>query len=134
MCSVKSVLLLALFVTGCGGADAFHGPAVIDGSWAEDFTVAGSGMGMDLTSNGSIVSGSGGWQAEAGPAGGVTVTGTIVGMAVHLDLSLTQTTPQVGPTRIQHFDGLFTSPNTLQGSVTTDTPAQVLGHAGFHRA
>lgn len=134
MRSVKSVLLLALFSIGCGGADAFQGPATIDGIWAEDFTIAGSAMGMDLTSSGSIVSGSGEWRGEAGPSGGVAIRGTIDGILVHLDLTFTQILPQAGPTTTEHFDGRFTGLNALEGSVTTDTPGQPVGHTSFHRA
>lgn len=131
MRSVKSVLLLALFAMGCGGADAFEGPASIDGTWSEVFSIPGSGMDMVLTSNGSTVSGTGDFAGEAGPAGNVAVTGTIEGIAVHLDLTFTQELPQTGPTTLKHFDGQFTSPNTLKGSLTTD--GQPLGQTDFRR-
>ena len=130
MRSVKSVWLLALVVSACSDAAAFGS---ITGKWAEDFSIPGSSMGMDLTVSGSVVSGSGDWCGEAGPCGTLSVAGMIDGTAVHLDLSFTQTIPQPGPTRIQHFDGRLTSANALQGSITTDTPGQPAGHIGFHR-
>jgi hypothetical protein len=130
MRTVKSVLLLAMVLGACSDTAAFGS---IIGKWAEDFSIPGSSMGMDLTVSGSVVSGSGDWCGEAGPCGTVTVAGMFGGNAVHLDLTFTQTIPQPGATRIQHFDGRLTSPNALQGSITTDTPGQPAGHIGFHR-
>jgi hypothetical protein len=131
MRSVKSVWLLGLVVSACSSTVDFGS---IAGKWAEDFSVPGSSMGMDLTAYGSVVSGSGNWCGEAGPCGTIGVTGTIDGAAVHLDLSFTQTLPQPAPARIEHFDGRLTSPTGLQGSITSDTPGQPTGHIGFHRA
>ena len=130
--SVRSVWLLALFAIACSGAEPFVGPATVDGQWAEGFTIAGSGMGMTLSSTGSIVSGTGEYVGEAGPSGTVAVTGTINGIAVHLDLVFTQQLPRVGPGPIEHFDGQFTSANLLTGSLTIDTPGQV-GQISYHR-
>ncbi len=45
---VRSVFLLALFATGCSGADPFVGPATIDGKWAESFSIAGNFLNMEL--------------------------------------------------------------------------------------
>lgn len=84
MRSVKSVLLLALVVAGCSDT---VGPGNIVGKWDQDFTVPGNSLEMDLTLAGSVVSGSGDWCAEAGPCGIVTVTGTVNGNAVQLDLT-----------------------------------------------
>jgi hypothetical protein len=133
MRSVKSVWLLALLAMGCSGAEPFLGPASIDGSWAEGFTVAGSFIGLDLTSAGSTVSGSGNYCGEAGPCGIVSVAGTIDGLVVHLDLTFTAQVPRVGPATIEHFDGQFTSFNVIEGSIATDTPGQVPGKTSYHR-
>jgi hypothetical protein len=130
---VRSVYLLALFAMGCSGAEPFLGPASIDGTWAEGFTIAGSGMGMTLTSTGSNISGSGEYVGEAGPSGTVAVTGTINGISVHLDLTFSQQLPRVGPGPIEHFDGQFTSANVLEGSITTDTSGQLSGRISYHR-
>jgi hypothetical protein len=130
---VRSVLLLALFATGCSGADPFVGPASIDGKWAESFSIAGNFLNMDLTSAGSIVSGSGNYCGEAGPCGLLGVAGTVDGIAVHLDLTFNQQLPQAGPSRIEHFDGQFTSASVLAGSITTDVTGQVAGQTSYHR-
>jgi hypothetical protein len=131
--SFKSMWLLVLVTIGCSGAGAFLGPGHIDGRWSEGFSNSGSSLEINLTSTGTTVSGSGNFCGEAGPCGSVAVAGTVDGIAVHLELTLTQQLPQAGPARIEHFDGRFTSSDTLQGSITTDMPGQLPGQTGFHR-
>ena len=135
MRSVKSVLLLALVVGGCS-SDGL-GPKTIIGNWVQDFTVPGSFMEMNLMSTGSIVSGTGDWCAEAGPCGTLTVTGTINGIAVHLDLFFTPTSPpQFTQSSDSHFDGQLTSFTALKGSITAVIAGQPPGPVyptGFHR-
>ena len=134
MRSVRSVWLFALLAMGCSGAEPFMGPASIDGGWAEPFSIAGSFLGFDLTSTGSTVSGSGNYAGEAGPFGTLSVAGTVDGIAVHLDLTFTEQAPRVGHTMIEHFDGVFTSFDVIEGSIATDTPGQVPGQISYHRA
>jgi len=133
MRSVRSVWLVALFAIGCSGAEPFVGPASIDGKWAENFSIAGNFVNMDLSSASSTVSGSGNYCGEAGPCGLLGVAGTVDGIAVHLDLTFNQQLPQAGPSRIEHFDGRFTSADVLQGSLTTDTSGQVPGKTSYRR-
>ena len=134
MRSVKSVLLLALVVGGCSDA---AGPGLIAGKWTQDFTVPGNITEMNLMTAGSIVSGTGDWCAEAGPCGTLTVTGTINGIEVHLDLSFTPTfPPQFTQSSDSHFDGQLTSFTALKGSITAVIPGQPPGPVyptGFHR-
>lgn len=134
MRSVRSVWLLALLAVGCSGADPFTGPAVIDGRWAEPFSFPGSSLGFDVTSSGSTVSGSGSYAGEAGPFGSLTVTGTVSGIEVHLDLTFTEQLPRPGNTTTEHFDGMFTSFDVIEGSIATDTPGQVPGKISFKRS
>lgn len=134
MRSVRSVWLLALLAMGCSGAEPFLGPATIDGSWGQSgFSVPGNSFEMDLSSTGSTVSGGGSYAGEAGPAGTLTVTGTVDGLAVHLDLTFTEQLPRVGHTAIEHFDGVFTSFNVIEGSIATDTPGEVPGKISYKR-
>jgi hypothetical protein len=132
---VKSVLLLALVVSGCS-SDGL-GPRTIIGKWTQDFTVPGSFMEMNLRSTGSIVSGTGDWCGEAGPCGTLTVAGTINGIEVHLDLSFTPIfPPQFTQSFVDHFDGQLTSFTALKGSITAVIPGQPPGPVyptGFHR-
>jgi hypothetical protein len=127
---VKSVLLLALFAIGCSDP---VGPRNIVGKWDEDFSVPGNIFEMDLTLTGSTISGSGDWCGEAGPCGIVTVTGTIVGNAVQLDLTSTPQFPIPSPMSTQHFDGRLTSPNSLRGSISAGTPV-FTQNVSYHRA
>ena len=133
MRSVKLVLLLALLAMGCSGAEPFTGPAIINGKWAEPFSVPGSFLGFDLTSTGSTVSGTGNYAGEAGPFGTLSVTGTVDGITVHLDLTFTEQAPRAGNTTTEHFDGQFTSANVIAGSIATDTPGQVPGKITYKR-
>lgn len=130
---VRSVWLVALFATGCSGADRFVGPASIDGKWAESFSIAGNFLNMDLSSAGSIISGSGNYCGEAGPCGLLGVAGTIDGIAVHLDLTFNEQVPRAGHAMIEHFDGQFTSASLLEGTIATDTPGSVPGHTSYRR-
>jgi hypothetical protein len=128
MGSVKSVLLLTVVVGGCSNALS---PGFIEGKWAQEFSYPGSAFEMQLTTNGGTISGSGDWCAEAGPCGTVTVTGTIKGNAVHLDLAFTPTLPPG-----QHFDGRFTSLRLLEGTLSVDRQGQpplVMGQVRYHR-
>ena len=130
---VRSVLLLALFATGCSGADPFVGPATIDGKWAESFSIAGNFLNMDLSSTGATVSGTGNYCGETGPCGLLAVAGTIDGIAVHLDLTFNEQVPRAGHAMIEHFDGQFTSASLLAGSITNDAAGQVVGQTSYRR-
>ena len=130
---VRSVWLVALFATGCSGADRFVGPASIDGKWAESFSIAGNFLNMDLSSAGSIISGSGNYCGEAGPCGLLGVAGTIDGIAVHLDLTFNEQVPRAGHAMIEHFDGQFASASLLEGTITTDVVGQMAGQTSYHR-
>jgi len=134
MRSVKSVLLLALVVTACSNTLS---PALIAGKWVQDFIVPGSSLEMDLTYESGAISGTGSWCAEAGPCGTLAIAGTINGSAVHLDLTFTPTLPPGGPEPgVEHFDGGFSSPRSLKGTLTFVRPGQppvVLGEIGYHR-
>lgn len=133
MRSVRSVWLLALVAAGCSGAEPFTGPASINGRWAEPFSVPGSFLGFDLTSTGSTVSGSGNYAGEAGPFGTLSVTGTVDGIVVHLDLTFTEQAPRAGNTSTEHFDGQFTAFDVIEGSIATDTPGQIPGKVSYKR-
>jgi len=130
---VRSVFLLALFATGCSGADPFVGPATIDGKWAESFSIAGNFLNMDLSSTGATVSGTGNYCGEAGPCGLLAVAGTIDGIAVHLNLTFNEQVPRAGHAMIEHFDGQFTSASLLEGTIAADTPGSVPGRISYRR-
>jgi hypothetical protein len=130
MRSVKLVWLLALFAIGCSDP---VGPRNIVGKWDQDFSIPGSFLEMDLTLNGSMISGSGNWCGEAGPCGILTVAGTVDGDAVQLDLTYTLQLPIPGPMSTQHFSGRLTSRNSLKGLLGFGTPG-VNQNVSYHRA
>jgi hypothetical protein len=130
MRSVKLVSLLAVLAIGCSNP---VGPRNIVGKWDQDFSFPGSFLEMDLTLNGSMISGSGNWCGEAGPCGTLTVAGTVNGDAVQLDLTYTLQLPIPGPMSTQHFDGRLTSRNSLQGSLGIGTPGSTQ-NVSYHRA
>jgi hypothetical protein len=130
MRSVKLVWLLAVLAIGCSDP---IGPGNIVGKWDQDFSIPGSFLEMDLTLNGSVISGSGNWCGEAGPCGTLTVAGTVNGDAVQLDLTYTLQLPVPGPMSTQHFAGRLTTPNALRGSVGVGTPV-FTQNVSFHRA
>ena len=115
MRSVLSVLLLALVASGCSGV---VDPQGIAGRWSQPFDFPGSSFEMDLTTNGSRISGTGSWTGEACCAGTVSVTGTINGVAVHLDI--TETSTFHGGGGLSHFDGTLVSPWLLHGTITRE--------------
>ena len=114
MRSVLSVLLLVLVGGGCSGVvDA----PMIAGRWDQESMGPGSSFQMILRANGSTISGTGDWSGEACCAGSVSVTGTIHGVAVHLDIA--QTGIPVG-NGLSHFDGVLASPFLLNGTLVRD--------------
>ena len=114
MRSALSVLLLVLVAGGCSGV---VDPPWIAGRWDQQFVAPGSSFEMILTTNGSKISGTGDWYGEACCTGTVSVTGTINGVGVHLDI--TQTGIPVGG-GLSHFDGVLVSPWLLHGTLTRD--------------
>lgn len=122
MKSVLSMVLLCVVGLGCG-SDTAPSPTLIDGPWSQDFSVPGSFFTMTLMSSGGSVSGTGNYCGEAGPCGTVSVAGTVNGIAVHLDLTLTQQQPTAGVATVEHFDGAFKGAYTLVGTQTSDGSA-----------
>ena len=115
MRSALSVLLLVLVGSGCSGVvDA----PLIAGRWVQEFMGPGSSFEMILTTNGSKISGTGEWFGEACCTGTVSVTGTINGVAVHLDI--TETSTFHGGGGLSHFDGTLVSPWLLHGTITRE--------------
>jgi hypothetical protein len=120
------VLVLAVVANGCSNS---VDPQSIEGTWAEDFTVPGSGQDMTLSLSSSNVSGSGHWCGEAIGCATTTVAGTINDNRVHL-----VTTFSNG--RVQTFDGHLASTNSLTGTAIEAVPGEPpqMPHAqGFRR-
>jgi len=111
-----SVLLLGAAVSACSST---LDPAMLAGKWSQVEQIAGNSLEMTLTTSGSNVSGSGSWCGEAFRCGTLTVSGTVNGDAMHLDIAYDSGV-------IDHFDGRFSLLGTLDGSASTEVPGQVM--------
>ena len=102
-------------------------PATLNGTWHHvraQNEPPGFFRQFTLTVSGTTLTGSGTWSGEAGPQGTLTVTGSINGDSIHLDLLFTVTIPTPGQGFVQHFDGRLSSPTDLIGTITAEgTPA-----------
>ena len=119
----KSLALLSLVcLAACGGSELVAPtPETLQGRWATVNNIPGSGESWDLTVQESNISGTGSWSGEACCAGTLSLTGTIVGDSIHLDLTVVTTnsaTPRAPYHK--HFDGALTSRTVLQGTVSYD--------------
>ena len=116
------ILCAACLATACSGGDLFTPtPETLQGHWATVNNIPGSGESWDLTVQESAISGTGSWSGEACCAGTLSLTGTIVGDSIHLDLTVVTTisaTPRA-PFH-KHFDGALTSRTVLEGTVRYD--------------
>jgi hypothetical protein len=121
---VKSVLVIAVVTLvglGCSGSLE---PGWIAGKWAEDFAVPAGWVEMTLRTSGNNVTGSGSGCGEAGTCGTFTVTGTVDGATVHLDIGSTE-----------HFDGELQPSGALLGSATFNIVGRppVVESQSYHR-
>jgi hypothetical protein len=122
---IASMLLLVAM----GGCTSLTEPGLIAGSWSEDFTVAGSGLDMLLSVNGSIISGTGHWSGEALGSGTTVVAGTLSSGVVTLVTTYDNGT-------IENFSGALHSSDALSGIVSDSVPGQPRGGIGlksYHR-
>ena len=116
-----AALLVACLSMACGG-DLFAPTATtLQGRWSAVSEIPGSGESWDLSVQGSDITGTGSWSGEACCSGTLSLTGTIVGDSIHLDLTVVTTnsaTPRA-PFH-KHFAGALTSLTTLQGTMSYD--------------
>lgn len=119
---LKRLSILCAACLACSGGDLLTPtPETLQGRWAAVSEIPGSGESWDLTVQKSDITGTGSWSGEACCSGTLSLTGTIVGDSIHLDLTVVTTnsaTPRA-PFR-KHFDGALTSRSVLQGTVTYD--------------
>ena len=113
------VLALALLAS-CTSEGLSLGPDALNGRWFAVSEPAGESLHLILLESNGSVSGSGSWTGEAILGGDVTATGEVSGRDVVLDLTfehLDNGVP-VGTSFTEHFAGVFTSNNDLEGTVT----------------
>lgn len=120
-------LLAAVLLIGCKDATWSVQPG-LDGKWTHDSGIPGSSLQFTLARNGTAVSGSGTWTGEACCSGTVTVTGTVTGDVIDLDLAYVVTQgADVGRTFTEHFEGSFISPVSLLGRLTVNGQSTTYG-------
>jgi hypothetical protein len=107
-----SVLLLVAVGSAC--SDSMIGGNVV-GRWSQADQFPGNSLTLNLTQNGSTVSGDGDWCGELLGCGTVTITGTASGRTVHLDINFDSGA-------IEHFDGQLRTFRSLEGSMFFHSP------------
>lgn len=115
--------LVLCLTAGCsGGMLVDPGPFPVDGQWAVTGTVPGTAFGFTLVSSGSTVTGTGSFRGEAGPAGTMTITGTLNGSDVRLDFLEHTTVPQDLGITEEHFAGTV-GRTEMNGTIKRGPPA-----------
>ncbi len=89
--SVRSLLVLSAVAVAACSTDSNLSQSQItaehlNGTWSEPFTIPGESFVLHLTTHDTTVTGDGFFSFEAGPAGMLTVTGTVSGKQVDLDI------------------------------------------------
>lgn len=110
----------AFAALGCGRDATSPGVEILRdaaGTWQAPISVPGSGEQWTLSLSGKDVTGSGTWSGEACCSGTVSITGTVRGDSLHLDVVYRQTQPLnavIGPRFVQ-IDGVLDTPTHLVG-------------------
>jgi len=110
-----------LIVAACSGDLVAPSAKTLQGNWAAMDEVPGSGQLWDLSVQGTSINGTGSWSGEACCAGTISLTGTIAGDSIHVDLTFVVTS-SASPREPfhQHFDGALISRTVLRGTVHND--------------
>ena len=96
---------------GCGASSMTDVQTVemhLRGAWAEPFSVPGSSLTMLLATQDTVVTGTGAFSDEAGPSGTTTITGTVSGATINLDVTFDND-------HVMHFRGALSGNTKLLG-------------------
>jgi len=110
---------------GCGDNMDITPPVDTDiqGSWtqASSVVIPGSQFIMALVDSSGIVRGTGSFAGEAGPFGGLAVSGTVKNDSLHLQIiyNFSPTFPGLHPDTTQ-FAGVLSTPDRMDGTLTRD--------------
>ena len=127
MRKVMSVLLIGAALAACSST---VDPAMLAGNWSKAEPIPGNSVNFTLATSGSTISGTGNWCGEALGCGTLTVSGAVMGDAIHLDIVYSNGL-------IEHFDGHINAFSSLEGSERGEVsgqPPQLPHAATFHRA
>jgi hypothetical protein len=104
-------LTLAAGALGCGANSMTDVQTVamrLRGTWAVPFSVPGESLSMILATQDTVVAGTGTYSDEAGPSGTTTVSGTVSGATINLDVTF-------DTHQVMHFRGALVGSTKLQG-------------------
>jgi hypothetical protein len=90
---------------GCTEPTSASIASAVSGSWVRVEEHPGSHFEMSLVANGTSLSGTGNFIAEAGPRGTMTVEGAVSGDTVSLDFTLSTELPDRAVLSTGHFEG-----------------------------
>src|SRR5678815_1622449 len=119
------LLIAAVLCLGCGDNMGITPPVDTDiqGSWtqASSVVIPGSQFIMALVDSSGIVRGTGSFAGEAGPFGGLAVSGTVKNDSLHLQIiyNFSPTFPGLHPDTAQ-FTGVLSTPDRMDGTLTRD--------------
>ena len=122
---IRTVIGMCALAAGCA-ASSTTSPRVpptdhdLQGSWGQPFMLAGNSFLMSLTESSGVVTGTGSFAGEAGPYGGLVVSGTIAAEAVRLQIIYNfepHLFPTLGPDTAQ-FIGTLVTKDSVAGQLT----------------
>ncbi len=128
----RFVFLSLLAAIACSDNAAVRQPRIdLDGTWnhvrgAQE--PPGFFQQFSLATSDTTLMGVGTWTGEAGPSGGLAVTGYVSGVTIHLDFVFSYNPPFVGPAFTKQFVGVLSSPTDMIGTTTTSGPASAAEH------
>jgi len=114
--SLARTLSVAALVAaaGCTASESYlaapEASRLLAGTWAEDTTVPGVSFVLSLTTRDTLVSGTGTYAIEAGRSGTLSVTGTVTGSRVTLNIVY-----DYGP--VSYFEGAPPTSSGLAGAM-----------------
>ena len=114
--SMLSVGVLSLSL-GCSGPTSATVASAVSGSWVRVEAHPGSDFEMSLVANGTSLSGTGNFVAEAGPGGTMTIEGGVTRDTVNLDFTFSTEFTDGNVTSTGHFTGIL-SLGALRGNAT----------------
>jgi hypothetical protein len=97
-------------------------PDIVNGTWAEEDEVVGSFMQWSLLVRDTVVTGTGGWSAEACCGGHLTIVGYTSGGALHLSITSPGSPVHVTPPTdsATHYVAVLLSPTEMSVAQSTD--------------